>query len=205
MTARAQLPLPFPHTPDYSAAAFLPATSNAQARTWLARTQDWPDHRLALWGEPGVGKTHLLRIWAEREGGVAVDDADRAGDEVALFHALNLYRDRSVPVLLVGRAPPSRWMVTLPDLRSRLSAITAVRVEAPDDDLLASLLDRFLTDRQMLMPSTLRLWLLRRLPRSADALRDAVARLDAAALAQRRAVTRGLAVAILGLGEDERN
>lgn len=213
MTARAQLPLPFPHTPDYSADTFLSASSNAEARAWLARASDWPDYRLALWGEPGVGKTHLLRIWAEREAAdfgwsetaraVALDDADQRADEIGLFHTLNICRERRIPILLAGRAPPTRWTVSLPDLRSRLRAVTAVRVDTPDDALLAALLDRLLIDRQLLVPDTLRPWLLRRLPRSADALRDAVARLDAAALARGQAVTRRLAATALDWADDD--
>jgi chromosomal replication initiation ATPase DnaA len=38
------------------------APSNGAALAWLERTADWPDHRLTLWGEPGCGKTHLLRL-----------------------------------------------------------------------------------------------------------------------------------------------
>ena len=68
-----QLPLPFPHQPSYAAADFLAAGSNEAALAWLARTGDWPDHRLALWGEAGCGKTHLLRIWAIRHGATVMD------------------------------------------------------------------------------------------------------------------------------------
>ena len=64
----AQLPLPFRHRPDYASADFLRAASNDAAMAWLDRTAEWPDHRLALWGEAGCGKTHLLHIWARRSG-----------------------------------------------------------------------------------------------------------------------------------------
>src|ERR1700723_4672446 len=95
-----QLPLPFPHQPTYAAADFLASPSTEAALTWLERTEDWPDHRLALWGDPGCGKTHLLRLWAGRRGaavlagpdllglpavppdcGVALDDADMMAEE----------------------------------------------------------------------------------------------------------------------------
>ena len=38
------------------------------ACAWLRRTADWPDRRLAIWGESGRGKTHLLHIWAAAHG-----------------------------------------------------------------------------------------------------------------------------------------
>lgn len=210
MTAR-QLPLLIPTVPAYDAASFLQAESNEAARTWLGRTELWPDRRLALWGEADRGKTHLLQIWAARTGadvvdgkllsdfpgvtseaGAAVDDADRA-DEAALLHLLNTARDLGRTVLLVGRVPPARWSVALPDLDSRLRAITAVEVEAPDDNLLRRLLLLWLAERRLVAHETLHNRLLLRLPRSSEVLRAAVARLDRDALtSQVRTVTPGM-------------
>jgi chromosomal replication initiation ATPase DnaA len=211
--ASGQLPLLIPTKPEYGAAAFIEAASNEAARTWLARTEVWPDRRLALWGDADRGKTHLLRIWAARGGadlvdgralagfpimtspaGAAVDDADRA-DEAALLHLLNTARDLGRPVLLAGRLPPARWDVALRDLESRLRAITAVEIGAPDDDLLRGLLLRWLAERQLVAHETLHDRLLLRLPRRPDVLRAAVARLDRDALiSRRRTVTPGMIV-----------
>ena len=211
-----QLPLPFEHRPTYAAADFLAAASNDAALAWLDRTEDWPDHRLALWGEPGCGKTHLLRLWAARHGaalltgrglqglpslpaggGVALDDAAEIGDEAALLHLLNAAREARLPVLLVARTPPARWSVRLPDLVSRLRAVTAVEIFLPEDSLLRALLLRLLADRQLAVRPDLQDWLLLRLPRSPAALREAVARLDQAALAAGGAVTRTIAAAVV--------
>lgn len=200
----AQLPLIIPGTPNYDEARFLRAASNEAARAWLARTEVWPDRRLALWGEADRGKTHLLRIWAARTGaapmsgpelsgfpeidspaGAAVDDADRA-DEAALLHLLNAARDLGRPVLLAGRAPPARWPVALPDLASRLRAITAVEVGAPDDDLLRRLLMLWMAEHRLVAPETSHDWLLTRLPRDPREIRAAVVRLDRDALTSRK-------------------
>jgi len=203
MTAR-QLPLMIPGRPTYDEASFLADASNEAARTWLDRTEIWPDRRLALWGESGRGKTHLLRIWAVRHGaevlegralagfpgiaspaGAAVDDADQA-DEAALLHLLNTARDLARPVLLAARMPPARWDVALRDLASRLRAITAVEVEGPADDLLRRLLLRWLTERGLVADASLHDRLLLRLPRSPEQVLRAVERLDHAATASRR-------------------
>jgi chromosomal replication initiation ATPase DnaA len=221
----AQLPLPFPYQPSYGAADFLAAPSNEAALDWLARTPDWPDGRLALWGDAGCGKTHLLRLWAGRHGaalltgadllglptlpssgGAAIDDADAVADEPALLHLLNALREVRLPVLLVARTPPARWPLRLPDLASRLRAVTAVEVLPPEESLLSALLLRLLADRQLAVRPELQDWLLLRLPRSPAALREAVARLDQAALAARGAVTRTLAAGVLaemGAGEGD--
>jgi chromosomal replication initiation ATPase DnaA len=199
-----QPPLMMPVRPRYDEARFIAAPSNEAARTWLDRTDVWPDRRLALWGAADRGKTHLLRIWAARTGaavlegpslsgfpevtspfGAAVDDADRA-DEAALLHLLNTARDLSRPVLLTGREAPARWPVTLNDLASRLRAITAVEVGAPDETLLRQLLMHWLEEHRLVADEALHDWLLLHLPRSPQAMRQAVERLDKKASASRK-------------------
>ncbi len=216
-----QLALPFAHQPRFERADFLRAASNAQALAWLAPQggADWPQRRLALWGEAGSGKTHLLHVWAAehdalllpgtalrdpklsrapgRWRAIAVDDADAAPDEPALLHLLNAAHEAGLPVLLTARAPPARWGVTLPDLDSRLRATHSVPINRPDDPLLRILLMRLLVERQLAVTPAVIDWLLPRLPRSAGAMREAARRLDEAALASGRGVTRALAAVVL--------
>ena len=216
MSTFRQLPLPFPHEPRFAAGDFLAAGSNEAALTWLNRTADWPDGRLALWGDEGRGKTHLLRIWAVRAGAtvltwpppgddgapvaagpIAIDDADMIADDHGLLHRLNAAREAGVPVLLTGRTPPSRWTAVLPDLASRLRAMTAVQIDPPEDSLLEALLVRLLNERQMTMGDGARAWLLTRLPRTAAAMREAVARLDHISLAAGGRITRDMVAEVV--------
>ncbi|MBS0559216.1 MAG: chromosomal replication initiator DnaA [Proteobacteria bacterium] len=206
-----QLALPFPHRPDYAASAFIPAPSNEAALAWLDRAAEWPGLRLALWGEPGCGKTHLLHRWAARTGAawfdgaalrglppapsgpVALDDADLVADEEALLHLLNAAQQAGHPLLMAAPEAPARWPVRLPDLASRLRAITAARIGPPDDALLRRLLTRLLAERKLAVPEPVQAWILLRLPRSAAAIREAAALLDRAAWEAKRDVTRRLA------------
>ena len=211
-----QLPLPFPYEPDYDPRDFIPAPSNQEALAWLQRMDEWPDRRVAIWGEEGGGKTHLLRAWAAQvqavrlegqsvdspeilpaSGSVAIDDADRIAPETNLLHVLNTARDRQLTLLLTARQAPSRWTAVLPDLASRLRAITAVEIQPPDDDLLRALLLRLLVDRQLIVSESLQNWLLLRLPRSVAAYRDAVARLDEMSLAEGKRISRAMASRLL--------
>jgi chromosomal replication initiation ATPase DnaA len=199
-----QLSLPFPREARPVAVDFVHAPSNDAAMTWLDRVADWPQGRLALWGQAGTGKTHLLRRWAELCGahyltgaelpgldalpdlpntaGLAVDDADTMAEEATLLHLLNAAAEARLPVLLAARAPPARWPVRLRDLASRLRAMTAVEILPPDDLLLRALLARLLAERQHRVPPPTQEWLLTHLPRTPAILREAVARLDRASL-----------------------
>lgn len=210
--ALAQLALPFAPMRRGVAAPLIAAASNAAARAWLARTVTWPQGRLALWGPPGCGKSRLLAEWAARTdatrmhgpelhftpptGPLAIDDAQGAPPR-ALLHVLNAAQEAGHAVLLAAPAAPSRWNVTLPDLASRLRAITAVAIEAPEDDLLHALLARLLAERQLRVAEPTLSWLLARLPRTHAAIATAVARLDHAAQVLGTAIAPALARQIL--------
>lgn len=210
-----QLPLPFSETPSYHAEDFLSAPCNALARDWLARPAGWTNGRLVLWGEPGCGKSFMLNLWAQKAGArilqgsavhgllappesaIAVDDADTAPEETALLHLLNAAAEAGQKVLLTSRQPPNRQAQKLPDLGSRLRASLAVEISPPDEALLAALLFRLAAARQLRLPPAVAEFLLRRLPRTPAVMREAIARLDRAALAAGGKVTRALAVQAL--------
>jgi len=209
--AARQLGLPFVQMPLFTP-DFMEAPSNANALAWLGQVEEWPLGRLAVWGEAGTGKSHLLHLWSARHGAeiipgaalaltpptraVAIDDAD-AADERPLFHMLNGAAEAGLPVLLTGSAPPARWATALPDLTSRLRATASVEIGRPDEGMLRALLGRLLAERQMGVPEPVQEWLLTRLPRTAAAMREAAIRLDRASLAARRPVNRQIAALVL--------
>ncbi len=117
--------------------------------------------------------------------------------EVALFHLLNLARQEGGHVLITSRAAPPTWQVALPDLGSRLAAVPVARLHEPDDELLRAVLVKLFTDRQLRVPEEVISFLLMRMERSLDAAQRVVAALDAAALAERRNITRHLAARVL--------
>jgi hypothetical protein len=213
-----QLPLPLASPAGCDPADLIEDAANAEALAWLRRPADWPAGRLALSGPPASGKTLLLRWAAARHGwtllagpalrglpelppdaaGIALDDADRAGEERALLHLINLCAEGRVRLLLAGREPPSRWPgVRLPDLASRLRGTAAVALRPPGDALLAALLAKHFADRQLRVDPALQAWLLARLPREAASVAEAAARLDRAALASGGRLSRPLARAAL--------
>jgi chromosomal replication initiation ATPase DnaA len=216
-----QLTFHFPERITYVPEDFLPGPANAEACTWLETPDQWPACRLALYGAGGTGKTHLLHLFAARHDGLvmparslrgfrdfpqtplAIDDADSAPDPESLLHLLNAAAENRLPVLLAARTPPSHWTTGLPDLDSRLRAITTVELAQPDDDLLRALLARLIAQRQLRVEETVQDYLLARLPRTGSAMHEAAARLDRASLAAGKSVSRRIAADVLaGMTDD---
>ena len=222
MTGGRQLPLDLGHRPALTRDSFLVSSSNQAAFDAVAETGLGPAGRLVLVGPEGCGKTHLATIWARdaradvvaardltedvagtltAERAIVIEDADRAAGmtarEHALFHALNLSAAHGARVLITGRLAPARWPVRTPDLASRLQALPQVEINPPDDTLLSSILNKLFSDRQLsASPEAIR-FLVPRMERTFAAAERIVASLDRRALADRRPVTRNLAMELM--------
>lgn len=221
-----QIALPLAYRAAAGRADFLVAPCNAAALAALDDWAGWPGGCIALSGPARAGKSHLAAVWAAEAGAttvaardlatdrvaalastpLAVEDvpdlAGRAEAEAALFHLMNLMRAEGRALLLTGRDAPATWRVGLPDLASRLSALSVARIAAPDDAVLSAVLVKLAADRGMrLAPATVA-YCTRRMERSFTAAEALIGALDRASLAARRPVTRALAAEILGAGAD---
>lgn len=188
-------------------------------RAAVEAVADWPNligGVMAICGPAGCGKSRLGQIWAERVGAVAIHGGEAAvidpmelegrpvlldramdADDETLFHLINLAQAPGGAMLMLSRPAPSAWEATLPDLRSRLNAVISIPMEAPDDLVLAAMLEARFAERGIRPPKDVIPYLVRRIDRSAEAAAAIVERLDAL----HRPVTRALAREAL----DDRN
>ena len=214
-----QLVLDWPHAPSYAREDFLEAPGNAAALKTILAWPDWPTRTLMLVGPSGAGKSHLATIWARQASARVVDaasltrdslpeiaearallieDADRGGgEEAALFHLLNLARERGVYALVTARAPPDAWGLKTADLLSRLRLAPIVELGAADIELTQAVLVKLFNDRQLAVEPALIGYVALRIERSLDAARALVAALDREALARGGPVTRAMAARLL--------
>ena len=131
-----------------------------------------------------------------------IDDADAWIGDDALFHLINMAGEPGGGLLLTSRTPPVEWTADLPDLRSRLNALPVAELEAPDDAILQGALQKFFRERNIRPTEDVLPYLMRRIERSIPRARDIVARLDEAADAEQRPVSRALARQILEIDDE---
>jgi chromosomal replication initiation ATPase DnaA len=214
-----QLTLDLPHRAALGAEDFLVSDCNLAAVRLIDAWPEWQDQVELLIGPPQSGKTHLARVWQALSGArslepmcldigfidqmgegtpLVVEDADRSAyDEKALFHLLNLAREKRLFVLLTARSAPSRWGFSLPDLLSRLNVVPAVEIGAPDEALLRTVMLKHFTDRQLDIDPKVLEFLALHIDRSLAAAAAAVEAVDRAALAKGRKISRQLVIEAL--------
>ncbi len=189
--------------------------TNSEALRALDAWPSWHGGCLALIGPAGVGKSHLAREWAARVDAVAptrrepadlaslhgrpvlLENADDWVSDEALFHLINMAAQHGGSLLLTSRKPPVEWTPRLPDLRSRLNAMPVAEIEEPDDVVLEGVLRKFFRERNIRPAEDVYPYLLRRMERSVPQALEIVKKLDEAADAEQKAISRVLARQIL--------
>ena len=195
---------------------FLVSACNEEALAWIESWPGWSTPVASIYGPKGCGKTHLAHVWSDcssaeiitpeifwklepdqilsGQNAFVLEDLETIvpGDrflEEKLFHFYNMVREEKGWLLLTGETSPARWPVTLPDLKSRLSAVFSLRMTAPDDELFDALLVKLFHDKQIALSPEVLNFLTARCERSFDVARRLVAQIDRASLALHREIT----------------
>jgi DnaA-homolog protein len=166
-----------------------------------------------LWGEPGSGRTHLLKAtaaaltargvsvcyvagggpWPDIQGDVAallVDDVERldAAAQAAFFVLYNRLREQHGMVLAAGPLPPARLSLR-PDLVTRLGWGLTYQVYALSDAEKGLALKNHALARAFELPDEVIEYLLRHLRRDLPSLIGMLEALDRHSLETHRAIT----------------
>ncbi len=162
-----------------------------------------------LWGEPGSGRTHLLRGLAQAAnaskalylGGaadagstgykvIAVDDVQLlpAGEQIKLFDLYNRVRAAGGALIAGGDAAPARLGLR-DDLRSRLAWGLAFQLHPLSDAEKAAALRAHARARALALPEDVIAYLLRHAQRDMASLIGILDALDRYSLEQKRPVT----------------
>ncbi len=215
MTPPEQLPFDLPFRTAQGRGDFFVSPANAAALACIDSWATWTQGRYLCLGPQGSGKSHLAHIWQAASqavpwtpktlppdgANVVVEDLDHVAGHPALedhlFHTFNHMAHTGGTILFTAQVAPDRAGFGLPDLLSRLQTLPTIAIDHPDDALLGAVLTKHFADRQLAPAPNVIDYLLRNMERSFAGAADIVARLDAAALAQKRAITRALAAKVM--------
>lgn len=210
-----QLPLSMPAPGDIKKGPDRPdwidCESNRLAKSLLDQWPDWPGRWRAIniWGPPACGKTLLAEIFAARTGAqclvhlcardrqpaegraLVLDDvaADERWHEEELLHLVNDVAETGGGLLILSQRPIAGMGWQLPDLASRLRAFASQEIGPPGDGLLRSLMDRYFSVRQCLVPASVLDYVIARMPRSHLAASQLAEQIDKLSLAAQRPVS----------------
>lgn len=221
MKSADQLVLELALRPAHDREEFIVSDCNREAVAWIDRWPDWPAHATGLnvHGPAACGKTHLGAVWrarsrarrleapiqrAEEVPGVLGDAKDVLIDGLGgdwpgepLLHLHNLAVERGGALLILSRIPVARMDMRPADLTSRLAAMPAIAIGAPDDALIIGVMSKLFRDRQLHVGREVLEFLATRMQRSLEEAVHLVDRLDRKALAEKRGITLPLARAVL--------
>lgn len=213
-----QIPLPLRLRAGSSLASFI-AGDNALLLAALRQLGPADPGQLYLWGEAGVGRSHLLEARVRDMGSagcflaaaelqslspavlegleqfemVAIDDIDRfAGREdweAGLFHLYNRLRDAGKSMLFSAALPPGQCGFRLADLVSRLAAGPVWKVQPLAETGLLDLVRQRGRAAGLEVGDEVARYLVARSPRSAAAIVALLERLDQQAMAHQRRLT----------------
>lgn len=194
---------------------FLIGRCNSDAVRWIDRWPEWPAPALVITGPAASGKTHLAAVWKDRSHSETIrpemllsataEDLAATGKnlvidgidlwlgerkaEETLFHLYNMFKEEGRSFLLTMRMTPTQTEFAIPDLASRLRAAPLAAIQPPDDMLLASVLIKLFSDRQLPVGNEVISYILPRMERSFAAARDIVKVADQTALAARQRIS----------------
>ena len=209
-----QLVMPFAPVVSYEPDDFIAGEASRAALAMVRAWPDWPYSIMLLHGPHGCGKTHLAHVFARAArasfiapgrlgqqpadqlltGGHSwiLDGIEQVKDQAALAQLINHARARGDYLLLTATKAAAQLSFTLPDLQSRLRALPALEMGAPDDALLRSVLAKAFADRQLRIAPNILDYAVTHLERSYEAAAQFAEQMDRASLAQGRAVTLAL-------------
>lgn len=124
---------------------------------------------------------------------VCIDDLDAIEGnrdwEEAIFHFYNRTLSLSTKVIFAANVPPAKLNLSLPDLRTRLTAITIFQLASLADSDKRQVLQLYANTKGLKLPDSVADFLLNRQTRDMSGLIELIDKLDHASLAAQRKLT----------------
>ena len=183
---------------SYNASDFIIAYSNLEAYRAITSDIEWPENRLLIIGESGSGKTHLTKIWQQKNSAQYITISNINFDanclilenieqfsELEILKIINISTENNCKLLLTCAHYNHFW---LQDLRSRLNATYKILIKNPDEHLVQILVGKMLYDKQIKVSKDILTYVSCRIKRSFIYIKTFVDHLAHLSLEQKRSI-----------------
>ncbi|MCM1322734.1 MAG: DnaA/Hda family protein [Acetobacter sp.] len=198
---------------------FLVTSCNETAYKAIKIWPYWQHFALNIFGPKSSGKSHLAQIWVNRIQKslprpiqipfiaaqninlkninkfaneypfLVIENLDSNINEEAFFHLYNHYNVPEKFILFTSELPPSKLLLKLPDLKSRLNIIPTVEILQPDDAMLTALIAKLFNDRQIIISQDILDYILKHTERSFNFVARLIEEIDGISWTNGRAVS----------------
>ena len=188
---------------------FFVSESNFYAYNLLFSWPKWEKKILNIYGERNSGKTHLIKIFLQKNNGIILDplklkdyeleeirfneniileNIEKNLDENLLYSLIDIIEKYNKFLILTSNKPLIDLNIKLKDLKSRLKNCLFAEIDKPDDILIKALITKNLADHQISIDSKLIDFISKRITRSYDKIREFVCTIDKISLKKKKPI-----------------
>ena len=197
----------FEYNKSFNKNDFFVSESNFYAYNLLLSWPKWEKKILNIYGERNSGKTHLIKIFLQKNNGIILDplklkdyeleeirfneniileNIEKNLDENLLYSLIDIIEKYNKFLILTSNKPLIDLNIKLKDLKSRLKNCLFAEIDKPDDILIKALITKNLADHQISIDSKLIDFISKRITRSYDKIREFVCTIDKISLKKKK-------------------
>ena len=204
-----QLLLNFKFSKNFQKDDFFVSKSNFFAFNLINTWPNWEKNILNICGEKYSGKSHLVKIFQEKNKGklfdsktfsydkvqnlrlyqnIILENFDEKVDEKAIFSLINFVDQNNKYLLIDSVVPINEINFKLKDLKSRAKNCLIAKIDQPDDDLIKVLIAKSLSDRQIKIDNKLIEYTVKRISRSYGKIFEFIYKIDEVSLKKKKSI-----------------
>ena len=196
--------------------------SNYFAYGIINKWPKWEKNILNIYGESFSGKTHLSKIFLNKNKGIIIyekdindkifkkikiyenivmDNFNHKIDEKLLYSIFNFIDNENKYLVINSINPINEYKYKLKDLKSRAKNCLFAKIEIPDDELMNAIIFKNFSDRQINIDSKLIDYIAKRIDRSYSKISQFIYKIDELSLKKKKPIDFKIIKEILKKGE----